>query len=590
VFGGESARIELPTQSLNARLEVEPTVARVVGTRLRGTRTAFDFEASERPIHEDATARLRAELIGLDVEEVGRVLDEIPQSEELREWFGRIESGRADSLSFGGTTAFSTWRRLVDGELDRLPEGFLLGAAVSDVTVDLGDGERIVDASFEVDWAADRLEMRHGRGSWRGEPLPELSVVVDGLSSFVGMTESPRESNAEPLRGLPLLADLLLSEDEASTPYRFHVDIDHLDHPVLRWPVDDASLSVQSTGSATEVLVTKALWGGLPVIAEVLYLLEPEPALTVGIQASRGGAPVARAGSAGQAGAWGRGRFRLEPDSQEPAARDRPLSRMSGAFTLSGAKVRLSGLKVSVSSNAAVAGDVAVDLRDADVLPVALQMRIDDADLAEIAPAIGLPEGFLTGRVDANADIVGHLERDLNLFAGLAGRIRAKARKGEIRQKVPVAIKLAAATDGFNPFARQDEIAYETIETELVLGDGRITADRLELEGPVRIYATGTLDFEHPPQQIDAVVGVFLMQRIRGLLGMVPLVNLVVPGSNKGMVGAYFRVRGPWEQPEVETMKLKSLKEELPEIITAPVDFIQWLWKTGAGPAPPAAP
>jgi hypothetical protein len=592
VFGGEPARIEIPTQTLSARLEVEPSVVRLVGTRLRGERTAFDFEASvERPIHEDATARLRAEIIGLEVAELGRILDEIPQGEELRQWFRRIESGRVDSVSLGGTTAFSTWRRLVDGELDRLPDGFLLGADVSGVTIGLDEDERIVDASFHADWAADRLEMRRGRGSWRGEALPELNVVVDGLSSFVGMSESPHETNAEPLRGLPLLWDLLLPEDEGSATYRFQVDVDHLDHPILRWPIEDASLRVQQIGNATEALVTKARWGGLPVIAELVYLLEPEPSLTVGIQARPGAGAVVGSDGHVPGGAWGRGRFRLEPGSEADGAPVRPLSRMNGAFTLSEAKVRLSGVEVGVSSNAHVAGDVAVDLRDEDVLPVALQVRIDDADLAEVSPTIGLPEGFLTGRFDANADIVGHLERDRNLFAGLTGTIRGKARKGEIRQKVPVAIKLAAATDGFNPFARQETISYEKIETELLLGDGRITADRLELEGPVRIYATGTVDFAHPPQQIDAVVGVFLMQRIRSLLGMVPLVNLVVPGSDKGMVGAYFRVRGPWEEPDVETMKLKSLKEELPEIITAPVDFIQWLWKgSAASSAPPAAP
>ena len=110
-----------------------------------------------------------------------------------------------------------------------------------------------------------------------------------------------------------------------------------------------------------------------------------------------------------------------------------------------------------------------------------------------------------------------------------------------------------------------------------------LITEHLELEGPVRIYATGTLNFAEPPQEIDAVVGVFLLQRIRELLGKVPILNLVLPGSDKGFVGAYLRVQGPWEDPEVTTMAMRSLKEGLPDLITKPFDMIQSLWSSGGG-------
>lgn len=593
VLADEPARIEIPMDILHARLEVEPTIVRLVDTRFQGSNTSLDFEAGvERPIDWGANARLRAVLSGLSVQDVRPILDQGPERVPLQDWFGGIESGTVDRLSLSGRTTFSTWGQLLDGELARLPDGFLVGVEVSDMTATIEGGEQLESAGFSADWAADRLELRRGAATWRGQPLPELNFTVDGVSHFVGMNTSSYQTNAAPLPGLPLLWDLLASDDGDPTPYRFHVDVDYLDHPILQWPIEDAHMTLQSIPGGSESRVNQATWGGFPVVAEVIYLLEPEPVLTIGIQASRNAtrivhededpAPERRAG-----GPWGRGRFRLEPGpEEEPGQEDepmRPLSRMSGEFTLSESSVRLSGVEVTVSSNAHIAADIAVDLGDENVLPVALQGRLDDADFAEVGPAIGLPERFVTGRVEVDADIVGHLERGQNLYAGLTGTIRASARDGKIRQNVPIAVKIATATDGFNPFAKSDKLKYQTIETELALEDGRLTANRLELEGPVRIYATGTLDFARPPQEIDAVVGVFLFQRIRELLGMVPLVNLVVPGSDKGMVGAYFRVRGPWDDPDVDAMKLKSFKEELPDIITAPVDFIQWLWKTGNG-------
>jgi hypothetical protein len=202
--------------------------------------------------------------------------------------------------------------------------------------------------------------------------------------------------------------------------------------------------------------------------------------------------------------------------------------------------------------------------------------------MAHLGVALGLPEGFITGKIDIDADIEGSLSRGQNLFAGLHGTIHGEADDGEIRQNVPLAVAMATATDGFNPFSKHDRLMYETIVTDIVLDRGRLTAEKIELEGPVRIYASGTLDFAEPPQEIDAVVGVFLFQRVRELLGKVPLLNLVLPGSNEGLVGAYFRVHGPWDEPEVETMALKSLAEEIPDIITKPFEILHSLWK-GSG-------
>jgi hypothetical protein len=220
---------------------------------------------------------------------------------------------------------------------------------------------------------------------------------------------------------------------------------------------------------------------------------------------------------------------------------------------------------------------LSIDLGEADRLPVDFEGRIDRADVDNLGAALGLPEGFITGKIDIDADIAGSLSRGQNLFAGLSGTIHGKADDGEIRQSVPLAVAMATATDGFSPFAERDRLHYQTIELDIVLDRGRLAAKKIELEGPVRVYASGTLDFAEPPQEIEAVVGVFLFQRVRELLGKVPLVNLILPGSSSGLVGAYFRVHGPWDEPEVDAMPLKSLTEGAPDIITAPFEILQSL-------------
>ena len=45
------------------------------------------------------------------------------------------------------------------------------------------------------------------------------------------------------------------------------------------------------------------------------------------------------------------------------------------------------------------------------------------------------------------------------------------------------------------------------------------------------------------------------------LLGEIPVVNLLLPGSDRGLIGAYFEITGPVADPQVRAMPVKSLAE-----------------------------
>ncbi|MEE2674508.1 MAG: AsmA-like C-terminal domain-containing protein [Myxococcota bacterium] len=587
-LGEERLRVELPMQTLQARLEIEPEVARLIDARASGRHVGLEaFATVIRPISSISPARIEAQLGGLAVDDIGPIASQLPGSGSaaFRKWFGRLESGTVERLSISGSSTLETWERLLGGDLAALPPRFLVGLRVSDVALRLDEDDRLTDASFEAGWAGDRLEVQRGRGDWKGLPIPEISLTIDGLSRFVGMQASAYETDAEPLPGLPLAWEMLLEgpDDRATggaSSDRFQVEIDYIDHPVMGWPIQNARVTVQSIPHGTEFVLTHGTWGGFPIIAEAVYLLHPEPALTLGLQAGLAGAPVVAntrpAQSAVAGAAWGRGRFRLEPGSVEPQ-NPSILSDTNGGFELTGSTIRLSEVEVALVQSARIAAQLSIDLGEPDRLPIDFEGRIADADANDLAVVVGLPDGFISGTMDIDADIGGSLLRGQNLFAGLRGRIHGEAHDGEIQKSVPLAVAMATATDGFNPFAKRDRVQYDTVETDIVLDRGRLTAEKIELEGPVRIYASGTLDFAEPSQEIDAVVGVFLFRRVRELLGKVPLVNLILPGSNKGLVGAYFRVHGPWSEPEVKSMALKSLTEGVPDIITKPFEILQSL-------------
>jgi hypothetical protein len=581
VVDGQPIHLSFPLGKLHARLEVEPTAVRLFDARLTGPRISLAMDGrAERPITRRSKAHFETELLNMAVGDVGPIVAQLPDAtrEALLQWFDRVETGTVDRIAVSGTSLLHTWGDFLQGELERMPENFLMTAEVSDITANLGGPERLTDGRVRMEWAGDQLAIRQGGGVWLGDELADVDITIDGISHFVEMQDPPHPSSAEPTPGLPLMWDILSRGGEAGEddqPIRIRVDIDRLEHPVLRWPIENASLVVQPTPTGTESQVTRATWGGVPVVAEVLYSFHPRERITVGLTARRrDGEPAAH--EKRDALVWGEGRFQLEPaaDGGVPDL----LSRMSGDFELRGSKVFLTPMEVTLSSTVAVAADIEVDLGDANHAEVRIQGRIEDTDFEALGEVIGLPEHFITGRVDVAADLAGTLDGRRPAYAELAGWISVIAEDGEIRQSIPMAVAMATATDGFNPFSKSEALQYDSIDADLEVKNGTLEATRLELEGPVRVYATGKMRFAEAPQEVDAVVGVFLVQRIRELLGKVPLVNLVLPGSDRGFVGAYFRLHGPWDDPEVDTMAMKSLTEAFPDLIGTPLAMIQSLW------------
>jgi hypothetical protein len=591
VLEGKPVLVHLPLGRLSLSAEVDPDAARIREARLSGPRVSFGLKGRvERPIARSSVAHLEVQVEGIAVEDVGPILEQLPPKslETIRDWFGAVETGTVDRLALSGTTRLSEWQRLARGELQRLPRSFLLSLKVSGVTATLAGGDQVTEGGVQAEWSGDRLEFRRGSGTWRGDSLPIIEVILDGFSRLANMQESTQPMGARPIPGLEVLWDSIFSgSDERSqdaAPTRFRVEVDYAQHPILRWPLEDAIVVVTPTPNGTESQVISAIWGGQPIVAEVLQEFSPTDRITVGLEALDPAHAPPREASAEPrplaAGEWGRGRFSLQPLGRTEKEAPNLLSTVEGSFSLAGSELHLSEVEVALSSKAKLEADLRLGMGAADRVTIDFTGQIADTSLDELGQLAGMPEGFLTGTVDVFADVEGQIVAKQHPFAHLRGTLHASAEDGEIRQSIPLAVAVATATDGFNPFAKREALHYDTIDTAIALRDGVLTATRFELEGPVRVYATGTIDFLKPPREINAVVGVFLLQRMREFLGKIPLMNLVLPGSKHGFVGSYFQVEGPWDDPEVSVMAMKTLQEELPDLISKPIEMIQWLWSS----------
>jgi len=593
----EPAHIEGERTRLKARLELLPARVRLVSARLaagRGTLQASGFV--ERPLRESSRARLNMEVVGLDFDALrylGRSLPPVDRATFLR-IFDSVETGRLTRVRASASSRVSAWTELLERRRLTLPPGFLVGAEVEGATVLVGARRdtRIDSLSGTIEWAGDRLETRDVKADWQGSPLPRLNLSIEGISHLF---EAPLEvrtvrAGAQPLPGAGVLSDWLRSlgggEPEAGAPPiawpAVHLHVDEIQHPAALWPLRDANLTLQMRSDGLDLLMPDGLWAGAPVHGEAVLVEGDERRFSVSLSAGTpaatpGVAPDPAPAPAGDAVApWLRGQFAVDAFEQGPLA----FSKASGTLKANGARLALKGVEIQLTGGGRIDAQAQLDLSHDDTVPVDLALKLSDGDVSRLVGVFGLPPETATGRIAITGSLSGPLSPGVAPWSRASGRVTIDARNGEIRRRLPLVVAMAKATEGFNPFSAREAVTYESIRSDLVMTDGVLSADDFRLEGPMRVFASGSLDLRGKEAQLDAVVGVFLLRQADQLLGKVPLVSWLV--SDKGMIGAYFALRGPVGDPAIDTLEGRTLAEQFPDVVKAPFRVLQYLL-TGGG-------
>ncbi len=589
---GDRANVADDRIAFNARLDVRPDSLRLADARMKGDQVEFEISGLlERPLRDDSRARLATTLRGADLPAVHEFTDGLPPAdrEALIGFLGRARSGDIPRIGLRGTSRFALWRQLLRGELTSLPRGVVLSADLSEVTMTAQEENDVEKLSGTIEWTGDRIDIRGATALFRGEPLPTLDLTVDGVSNLLAGTEADRRLRAEAgsLRGVAPLTEIVrelsAGSDDAETADvpDIHVAITELHHEAVGFPLEHAALTFRSRPDGLEVAIERGQWAGAPIQGEGIYLRPPVDRISVSLRAEPSAAVaigyreledshVHDTPPGGYAN-WAWGRIDVEA-LREPAL---AFEHLEGDFRIEGSRIHVTDVDAALIPSGRLEGHLSVDLDRPKSVPIDASFQLNDGDLARLGGLFGLPRDLATGSLRIVGTLDGKLRPDQRALRELKGVVSFAAREGTLRRKVPLVLAVAQATEGFNPFATRESVHFESIDTVFRLDEGRVHADEFELEGPMRVFASGRIDMREEPSTIDAVVGVFLFRQADRTLGRVPLVRNLV--SDKGMMGAYFEVRGPLDDPEVETLGVKTLTEQVPDILKAPFRALRFL-------------
>jgi hypothetical protein len=566
---GELRPLHADRAAARIALAISPDRIEVSDARIASGALDLQLEGRVgRPLQDRSPARLALEFRDVALPRLRELLGWIPEAlrDEAVRLLEPVETGRLARLVARGEASLADWRGFLTGRTEHLPADFGLEAEVADLALRLGDGGQM-DVRGRISWSEDRFALRDARGQVNGTQLPRLDLSLDGVSHLFAAEASRRAfaTQAHALPGLGTLWRVLTPPSpspSAEMPATVEVEIDAIHSALLLWPLEQLHAVFEPIPGGVRIGGVDALWAGVPVMGEARWLFEPAASLSLNLTAA---APARDAEPALVApDAWASGRFRVGP------LHDRLWQQESatGSFRAYGSSVELSDVVIELAPRGQLITDARLELGLGGEVPFELNLALADGDAESLLRQWDPAVPFANGSVDLAGTFQGTLRANSSPLPSLSGLLHITARAGEIHRALPAVVAIALASDSFNPFARRESIRYELVETTLAFERGLVSSDSFLLDGPdLRVFASGSLDLGQEPHPLEADVALFLFRQLDRAIEKIPLLNLLLLGTDESLVAAYFELSGPWRDPKATLIPLRSLASGPADIV-----------------------
>ncbi len=473
--------------------------------------------------------------------------------------------------------------RTPKGAAPTFPRGWAGEAEVSGMRIRFGDATWLQGMSGGIAWSEDRIELREVRADFRGRQLPKLDLTFTGVSNMLAAhAQLDRvRSDPIPLPGFRTLWKVLhrISIESPTgkptgSPIQGQLELDLLEHPVLLWPIANLRALIELRDYGVHIVAEEGTWGGVPIRGDADWRVEPEVAFSVRLAASPSVSPKAESGSPlldsdpppsldGER-AWARGRFSIGavegPTWFQTAAQGRVR-----AF---GSELQIVDLQIDLSPSGRLGGWVGLDLRNANRVACHGSLEVTGGDVATLGRAVGMPEGLATGRVDLSGSFRASLQPEQSLLASPEGTFAVRITQGAFRQSLPPMVAIVQESKAFNPAASDPQIRYDRVETVLEFSEGHLITQNFTFEGPeMRVLVEGEVDLVDPSHPLHAQVTLILFRQMGRALGKIPILGLLLLGSDNSLMAAYFELTGTWAEPKAKLVPLRSLATSPPGLV-----------------------
>jgi len=550
--------MNLPRVDLNAIVDLTPESAVIRSARITNQQATLQVNATlARPIQSRSRAELVLDFDDVEVSQVRHWISLLPEVEcaEAEAVLAHIESGRLVELRASGVATLSGWQDFLVSRTLTLPKAFKIDAEFADMVIRVGESDRLEEVSGQIHWSASRAEILNVSALLNGEPLPALALDIEGFPNFFAGDPEARmlRSGAEPLTGLAALWASVRSKsgsESSNIGTRIEVELDFLDHPMFLWPIRDLTLAMKTATEGIHIESVSGSWAGIPIRGEADWDFLPEHKVSVRIIAE---APVPLQAKPTPAEHWVQGRFSVGPILGERWRQEIAAGQLVASANL----IQIDDLAIKLQPSGALEASGILDLSEPDAVPFEVSFDVQGGDAGSIANLVGLSPHLLLGEVDLVGDFHGTLRPDTSLIAELTGALEIAASDGIVRREAAPVVAVARANETITELDPEKTLRYKRIDTILEFDNGLMHTESFSLDGPdLGVLASGSIDLASDTKEIDGKVALFLFRKLDRVLSMIPILNLILLGTNDNLVASYFQVTGPWGEPKVKSILL----------------------------------
>jgi hypothetical protein len=148
------------------------------------------------------------------------------------------------------------------------------------------------------------------------------------------------------------------------------------------------------------------------------------------------------------------------------------------------------------------------------------------------------------------------------------GGFSVNVRDGVIRQRFRLFLAVAMASETLNPFRERGTIRFRAMDLEGRLQGGAWLVDVVNIDGPaLRVAVNGRVGAVSP-NDVEGVMALFFFRTVDRAIGAVPLVNRMLLGKDKNLLGTYVALSGPWNGMQARVLPVRTIAQGPASVVT----------------------
>ncbi|MBW2712998.1 MAG: hypothetical protein JRC77_04535, partial [Deltaproteobacteria bacterium] len=536
----------------NRRLSLE--AAKIETAEMR-----IDLEGSlGLPLRDNSPIEFSFLLEELGLDQLIEFLDHLPPG--LRARTGEMLSGAEAGILHDFTVNYESHLKETAASFEALSladlAGLGIGFRLSEGSYRFASGETMKDLQGEVQVHDDTIQISGLSATHSSTPLPVTDVSIEGLSRLL-REESVRPVNPGPVGPIPGVEPLLgIIFPTKPNPHRklrpVNVEIDWIYHPTLLWPVENLHAQISPKKESIDFSGATLTWGGKPIIIDGHLQKLPEPHLVLAIRTQKGKPrPIVRPNE----DIWIQGRWNVTNGKIGPW----PYHRYGGSFAAIRDTVDVE-LEILLQPEGKLSSAGVLRLSDTDSVPLTAEVKLEDGDIAKLGNALTRKKSRVTGTLHAELTGGGKLVPGDSILHHTTSTGTLLARDGRVTTRLPLLVSIAKASESFNPFGSRKYLDYTYIEGEIAFIEGDLAWERLAFKGPdIRLLLSGRMGVIEKDPPVEAIVGVLMFGKVDAVISKIPLVNFILLGEDKNLLGTYFKVTGTRSNLKSRIIPTKAL-------------------------------